>query len=300
MSSVTDLAYRAGWRMVRALPQRAAHRLFQLGADRATRRNGRGIQRLRSNLRRVIGDGPSEQELEALVRAGMRSYGRYWAEAFRLPSLSRQQIVDTFHLDGEDLLRDQAARGRGVVVALPHSANWDHAGAWASLSGLPLTTVVERLKPEDLYQRFLAYRESLGLEILPSHGGTRSPLDVLTERLRAGRVVVLIADRDLSARGVDVQFFGAPARMPVGPALLSLRTGAPLLTASLWYEPGITRAAVTGPIRIPDNEDRKVQIADMTQAMADQFAAGIAKHPQDWHMLQKLWLDTAAPVKGHA
>src|SRR5690606_6127599 len=121
--------------------------------------------------------------------------------------------------------------GRGVIVALPHSGNWDAAGAWVAAHGWPLTTVAERLKPEGLYQRFVAFRNRLGIEIIPTTGSERPPIDLLTERLRAGYVVPLLADRDLSARGVEVTFFGGRTRMPVGPALLALRTGAPLYVA---------------------------------------------------------------------
>lgn len=173
-----------------------------------------------------------EAELDELVRRGLRSYARYWMEAFRLPALSREQILATFRLDQEELLSSAVAAGRGVVIALPHAGNWDAAGAWVAANGWPITTVAERLKPEGVYERFLAFRQRLGMEILPTQGGERPAFDVLVDRLRAGAVVPLLADRDLSARGVEVDFFGARTRMPAGPALLALRTGAPLYVAS--------------------------------------------------------------------
>jgi lauroyl/myristoyl acyltransferase len=179
------------------------------------------------------------------------------------------------------------------VVALPHAGNWDAAGAWVAAAGWPITTVAERLKPEGVYERFLAFRRGLGMEILPTHGGERPAFDVLVERLRAGAVVPLLADRDLSARGVEVDFFGARTRMPAGPALLALRTGAPLYVASLWYEPDVACASLEGPLPVPDPGsgplDQRVRL--LTQRIADGLAAGIARHPEDWHMLQRMWLD---------
>jgi len=291
MTSPASLGYAAGWRIVRALPSPVARGLFRLGADLAVRREGPGTRRLATNLRRVVGPELPEAELRELVRAGLRSYARYWMEAFRLPSLSREAIVDTLDMDGEELLREAHAAGDGVIVALPHAGNWDHAGAWVCLTGMPLTTVAERLKPEDLYRRFVEYRESLGMEILPATGGARPPFDVLADRLGEGRLIVLLADRDLSARGVPVKFFGGRTRMPGGPALLALRTGAPLFVASLWYEDGRSKVKVVGPVPVPTEGNRAEQVAALTQTVADELASGIAAHPADWHMLQRLWLD---------
>jgi phosphatidylinositol dimannoside acyltransferase len=287
--TLTDLGYAAGWRLVRALPLPVARALFDAGADRAARRRGPGTQRLARNLARVA---PPGTDLDALVRAGLRSYARYWLQAFRLPSQSRAQILGSFRLVNEDVLAEAVAAGRGVVAALPHAGNWDAAGAWVAARGWGITTVAERLKPEALFDRFVAFRESLGMEILPLTGGQRPPLDVLAERLTKGHVVPLLADRDLSARGVEVRFFGGRTRMPAGPALLALRTGAPLFTVDMWLEGDVGHAELRGPIVVPGPEagplDHRTRM--VTQRVADALAAGIARHPQDWHMLQRVWL----------
>ncbi|MGC4789996.1 phosphatidylinositol mannoside acyltransferase [Micromonospora sp. DT178] len=291
--NLTELGYVAGWRVIRALPRSVAAAAFRAGADRAHRRGGGGTTRLRANLRRVVGPDLPEAELDELVRRGLRSYARYWMEAFRLPALSRAEILAGFRLDGEEKLAADVAAGRGAVVALPHAGNWDAAGAWVAATGWPITTVAERLRPEGVYQRFLAFRRSLGMEILPTHGGERNAFDVLVDRVRAGTVVPLLADRDLSARGVEVEFFGHRTRMPPGPALLALRTGAPLYVASMWYEPDAACASIEGPLPLPGLEEGPLdqRVRSLTQRIADGLAAGIARHPEDWHMLQRMWLD---------
>ncbi|MCN0153930.1 phosphatidylinositol mannoside acyltransferase [Salinispora arenicola] len=298
--NLTELAYLAGWRGVRALPRSVAGTLFRVGADRAHRRGGGSTTRLRANLRRVVGPDVSEADLDVLVRAGLRSYARYWMEAFRLPALSRAEILAGFRFDREDVLAADVAAGRGAIVALPHSGNWDMAGAWVAAMGWPIATVAERLKPEGIYQRFLAFRRDLGMEILPTHGGERPAFDVLVDRVKAGYVVPLLADRDLSARGVTVDFFGSRTRMPPGPALLALRTGAPLYVASLWYEPDAACATIEGPLALPGAEQGTldVRVRILAQRVADGLAAGITRHPQDWHMLQRMWLDQRATPTG--
>ncbi|GAA2481215.1 phosphatidylinositol mannoside acyltransferase [Streptomyces thermolineatus] len=283
-----DGLYGLGWSAVRRLPEAAAVRLGRTVADAAWRRRGAGVLRLEANLARVVPDAGPE-ELARLSRAGMRSYLRYWMESFRLPAWSPERIRDGVEVEDIDLLHAAAAEGRGVILVLPHMANWDLAGAWLSTAGgHPFTTVAERLKPESLYDRFVAYREGLGMEVLPHTGG--AAFGTLARRLRAGRVVCLVADRDLSASGVEVSFFGEAARMPAGPAMLAQQTGAALLPATLWYDGSpVMRGRVHPRIEVPADGTRAERTAVMTQAVADSFAKGIAEHPEDWHMLQRLW-----------
>jgi KDO2-lipid IV(A) lauroyltransferase len=299
---LTEIGFATGWRLVRALPRGVTWPVFAAGADLAARRPRGAVQRLAGNLRRVVGPDLPDDEFAALVRAGVRSYARYWLEAFRLPSLTAEQRLHGFELGGSEMLAEDVASGRGAIVALPHAGNWDAAGAWVAANGWPITTVAERLKPERLFERFLEFRRGLGMEIVPLTGGERSPFEVLVERLRAGAVVPLLADRDLSARGVEVKFFGGRTRMPVGPALLALRTGAPLYTTTMWFDDDIPRGRLAGPLPVPGrDEGRLVDRARLlTQWIADGLAAGIAEYPQDWHMLQRLWLDDRLPAPGSA
>jgi KDO2-lipid IV(A) lauroyltransferase len=286
-----ERGYAAGWRLVRALPEPVGRAAFRAAADAAHRRRGPGVRRLAANLRRVVGPEVPDEEFDALVRAGLRSYARYWLEAFRLPSLSHQQRLRRFRLDGGEMLGAAVSAGTGAVVAVPHAGNWDAAGAWAAANGWPLTTVAERLRPEGLYERFVAFREGLGIRIIPSNGGERPPLELLEEALGKAHLVPLLADRDLSARGIEVQFFGGRARMPAGPAILALRTGAPLFVVSMWYERDAACGTLHGPLPLPTDGPLDQRVRALTQQVADRLAKGIAAHPTDWHMLQKLWLD---------
>ncbi|MDQ6873563.1 MAG: phosphatidylinositol mannoside acyltransferase [Actinomycetota bacterium] len=288
---LTAWGYLAGWTVLCRLPEPVARGLFRLAADVAWWRNGAGSRRLAANLRRVVGPDLPAAELRRLVRAGLRSYARYWLETFRLPVTSAERIVTGARTVNQEGLERAYAAGRGVIVALPHTGNWDHAGAWAVLLGMPFTTVAERLDPAVLFDRFVAYRESLGMEVLPLTGGARPAFQVLAERLRAGRLVCLLGDRDLSRRGIEVNFFGGRTRMPAGPALLAVRTGAPLLPTSLWYQGRDWGIRIHDPIDVPSGGSVTERVAAMTQRLADAFAEGIAAHPQDWHMLQRVWLD---------
>ncbi|MGD3108577.1 MULTISPECIES: phosphatidylinositol mannoside acyltransferase [unclassified Streptomyces] len=291
---LTDGLYGLGWSTVKKLPEGVAVRLGQQIADAVWKRRGKGVLRLEANLARVVPDA-SPQRLAALSRAGMRSYMRYWMESFRLPAWSKERIKAGFTPQDVHYLEDGLKSGRGVILALPHMGNYDLAGVWVTTKlGVPFTTVAERLKPESLYDRFVAYREGLGMEVLPHTGG--AAFGTLARRLRAGGLVCLVADRDLSSSGMPVKFFGEPTKMPVGPAMLAVQTGAMLLPVTLWYDDTpVMRGRVHPEIEVPENGTRTEKAAQMTQQLADAFASGIADHPEDWHMLQRLWLADLEP-----
>ncbi|MEO6711797.1 MAG: phosphatidylinositol mannoside acyltransferase [Mycobacteriales bacterium] len=296
---LTYFVYAAGWALVKAMPERLAMALGRGAATVAVRRRGRGVRQLEKNLRRVIGADAAATELDRLLRAAMRSYMRYWIEVFRLPVMSRGDLVSRTVCVDEHLLRDAVASGRGCVLALPHLGNWDAAGAWATGTGMPFTTVAERLRPERLYDRFVAFRESLGMEVLALTGDKQSPLATMTERLKGGGTVFLVADRDLAGNGIEVDFFGEPTTFPGGPAALALRTGAVCVAATLWFRDGgwgIKIHAIEPPATRPPGGPIKA----MTQQIAQAFEEGIAAHPQDWHMLQPLWLADRPAIQNRA
>jgi phosphatidylinositol dimannoside acyltransferase len=281
---MTDWGYATGWMMVRAMPEFAARNVFDAGALYASR-NG-GPAQLRKNLARVIGVAPKDVP-GSLMRASLASYARYWREAFRLPTMDLhavgQELAKT--VVGDEHLGAALAQGRGAVMALPHSGNWDMAGVWLAQTRGTFTTVAERLKPESLYRRFIGYRESLGFEVIPLSGGEQPPFQLLSERLRDNNAVCLMAERDLSRNGVQVNFFGEPTRMPAGSAKLAITTGAALLPVHCWYAGDATRIEIYPPLDCTSGD-----VGVITQALADIFARNIAEYPADWHMLQPQWL----------
>lgn len=284
--NIAAYAYFAGWRIVRWLPERTAYHLANAAADFLTKRNGKDVVRLRSNLRRVKPDITS-LDLDLLVFAGMRSYMRYWCDTFRFPDWSPERVRGTVTVTNEHLLLDAISAKTGVIVSLPHAGNWDHAGAYFCAKGIPLVTVAERLKPEKLFLKFLQYRQAMGMEVLPLDGRV---LGTLAQRLRQGALVALVADRDLSRTGINVEFFGGPSRMPAGPALLALKTNAPLITAFVSYtDSGIHIDFKL--IILPSAGSEVQKVSEIVQMTAKHFEEGISEHPEDWHMLQRIWTD---------
>jgi KDO2-lipid IV(A) lauroyltransferase len=235
-------------------------------------------------------------ELDELVRQGMRSYLRYYCEAFRLPDRTMDELRDAVRVEGDAPVRAELAAGRPVLCFLGHLGNWDLAGAWGTRELGPVVTVAERLKPEEVYAEFLAFRESLGMTILPLTGAG----DVFAQlRGHLARPVVmpLLADRDLTDRGIEVELCGHRSKMAAGPSALALASGAALFPVSIRYErldePSWKhRTVITFHERVPapgEGTTRQKAVA-MTQACADALGAAIQAYTEDWHMLQRVFL----------
>jgi len=291
MSGLKDLLsaqlYLLGWKIVQALPEKIAYRLFEKLGRILYSRNGKSVQRLRLNLG-VVSPAATAVELEKTVINGISSYFRYWCDTFRFPGWNAEKIINTVKVTNEHLLKDPVAARTGVIVALPHSGNWDHAGAYFCAQGIPLVTVAERLKPEILFQKFLRYREAMGMEVLALDSNT---LPTLSKRLNEGKLIALVADRDFSKNGVEVDFFSKKAKMPIGPAVLSLRTGAPLITAQVSYNQNGIQIDFLGPLTPRIQGSLEDRAKDLVQQCAENFQMGISKKPEDWHMLQRIWIE---------
>ena len=300
---LTGVAYQLGWKVICRFPESWARWVFTAVADVAWRRQGPKVQVLEANLRRVLVYRDREpvvdgKELRALSRAALRSYARYWLEVFRLPVIGVERIVSGMHFrgPGEEALFAHLNSGRGVVIALPHMGNFEQAGAWVIARGAgTFTTVAERLKPESVYESFVRFRQTLGFEVLPLTGGG-SPFGTLAQRLRAGGLVCLVSDRDLKESGVEVEMFGEKARISAV-AALAVHTGAALMPTATWFDGEDWGARIYDEVPVPSSGTRAEKIAAMSQQLADRFAEAIAEHPEDWHMLQKVFVADLDPAR---
>lgn len=257
-------------------------------------REGPSVQQLQRNQLRVRPE-LSRTELRHLSRQGLRSYLRYWCDAFRLPSWPLERISGTFDLRGKEVMDEAVRTGTGAIMVPGHMANWDQAGAWAALRYGAVVTVAERLKPEGLFQQFLDYRRSLGMEVLGL--GESDVLRTLARRLKEGRVVALLGDRDISRNGIEVDLLGQPACLPAGPALLAVMTGAPLHPVGMWFEGESMVGQVLPRVEVPSGLPRDEQVRRMTQEIANGLGSAIAEHPVNWHMLQPVWTADLDPAR---
>lgn len=287
MALLNYILYSSLWRAVRIIPEQLAYAIFNSLAILAYKRNGKRVIRLRSNYQAVKPKLPSS-EIESLVIDGLKSAMRYWCDTFRISDWSREKVVTSVKTHGEEYLLRPIEQGLGLIVALPHAGNWDHAGAYFCTNGIRVNTVAEHLKPERLFRKFLEHREAMGMQVLDLNAGVFAELENL---LNQGELVALVADRDLSRSGVNVNFFGKTARMPAGPALLAYKTKADLITAYVSYTDSGIHIKFTQPISVNYEAEQRGEIERVTQLLANQFEMDISENVTSWHMQQRIFID---------
>ena len=276
--------YRVGWRVGSLVPRGLVDALIVRAARRTLRRDGWHVRNLRRNLG-VVSGAPAGDDL---VTAALASHFRNVYEQLALPGAA-DRLVAGVSTTGEAELRAAQAT-RGAVVALPHSGNWDLAGAWACRTGFPVTTVAERLGEAE-FAAFTEFRTRLGMEVL-AHGD-RDAVKSLIEAVGRRRVICLLADRDLTKDGVPVRFAGWPVTMPIGPALVAQQTGAALFPTVSQFTADAMVLRIGPEVKVGPGPDGLIAA---TQGVADIFAERIAERPQDWHLLQPFFTEPAGAV----
>jgi phosphatidylinositol dimannoside acyltransferase len=281
--------YRSAAWLARTLPEKVGRRVFRRAGLLAFELAPGTRAVVARNQAQVLGRGPTDPLVRRATRDAFASYARYWFDAFRFAVMTPESVAARFEPVDDHHLWHALEGGRGAIVALPHIGNWDAAGPWLRAEHRLAVAVAERLRPARLYELFVASRTSFGLEVLAL--GDAGIGHTLASKLEAGYIVALVADRDLTGRGVEVTMFGRTRRMPAGPALLSLTTGAPLLVTPVFQTERGWRCVMTRPLEIERTGDRRVDVRALTQRMADEFERAIASAPTDWHMFQSAWED---------
>lgn len=225
--------------------------------------------------------------MRVATQTAFDSYARYYVESFRLPTMSKQAVERGFTKEGyREHILPALERGNGVILALPHLGGWEWAGRWMTDQGHKMTVVVEPLEPPELFQWFADLRKDLGMNVVPL--GPKAGSTVL-KALRDNEVVCLLCDRDLDRTGVEVEFFGERTTLPAGPATLALRTGAPLMAATCFFEGGGHRGVVRPPIDTSRQGKLREDVARVTQVLAHELEELIRLAPEQWHLLQPNW-----------
>jgi phosphatidylinositol dimannoside acyltransferase len=286
--AITFHAYRMAWWAGRRMPEHSGRLLFRwVGLlAHAMLPNARAI--VAANQAQVLGRSPDDPLVRASTRAAFTSYARYWYDAFHVTEFTDREIEQRYHIVGEEHFIRAIEAGQGLIVALPHVGNWDVAGRWLQVSGYQMTTVVEHLRPRRLFELFRDQRQALGMDVVALKGGG-STAGRLTSALKKNRLLALVADRDLTGNGLDVEMFGRPRKVPLGPAMLSISTGAPVVIVGI-YEDGDDWIQVIGPTLVAERtDDRRADVEELTRRIALEFERVISAAPSNWHMFQPGW-----------
>jgi len=280
------LVYRLFVGVVGAFPE-PAMRMLGRALGRLAWHIAPGRRRLvQRHLRRILGE---EADVKERSKEAFASYGRYWAEVFWLRPRRIPGLVAESTVENRTGMWAAFEQGNGVLLILPHMGNWEVAGAVAKDLGMPAMSAAENLPNPLITQWFLDVREMAGIDIVLTGRGARAT-GALMKRLKQGGTVALLADRDVTGRGIPVTFFGEVTTMPAGPIALAVNTGAPVLVVGSYFEDGPGhRYVVSDPLPLPENGTKEERVTAGVQLLAAALEERIRRKPEDWHLFVPNW-----------
>lgn len=279
------------------LPEPWIRWIGEFGGEMAARRKTWKYPLLSSHMRRVLGPDATPAQIDAAVRGMYRSYGRYWTETFWFQPRRSRQIIDGVDRINFEPVYESIRSGKGRIFALPHLGNWEVAGVIAEEIGTPVVAVAEHLPNQRITDWFIDIRNEFGIEIILTSDPNRTRK--LIKILRNGGAVALVADRDVTGKGIPVEFFGSETSLPVGPVALADLTGADLIPVGVYFKKGAGhRIEIHDPVRLPDGPSREDRVAQGTQEFAQVLEDIIRRAPSQWHLFQPNWASDAQFVPG--
>ena len=272
-------ATRLAWAVGGRIPRRLGDALARCFAPVVSLVPIPNLKRWAESVEQATGTAPTRRQRRLLVENWIRN--TLWS--LSLAHWSDREVLRTVAIDEADVekLRTSLA-GPGLVLALPHMGSWDFAGAWCARIGVKVVSVAERL-PDDLFELFREARAGMGMDIY----AVDEPdlMRRLANDVKAGRMVCLLSDRDLSSRGVRIDWPGTPLVLPVpaGPALLARRTGADLRVATTRFDGDRLRLNVSDVID-------GASPAELMTGVVGHFADAVRASPENWLMLRRAFL----------
>ncbi len=280
------LGFKIAWATFGYLPDSLLQLIARFASKRTFKKQGAGVRRLVFNIARVLNLDINDSKVIEVSKSALNSYMRYWVSMFALPKRSNAYLESAVVMRNEDELANALKAGTGVILAVTHSGNWDLAGAYVADKFGGITTVAERLRPVELFDEFTRHRLKRKIEIIAHRGGKVPPSVALANALQSGKLTGLVTDRDMSHHGIEVNFFGHIAKMPLGAAKLAIENNALIIPAAVFEENGKTIIDFSPSLDLSTQNPEIV-----TQNLAHIFEDIISKHPENWHMLQKIWVD---------
>lgn len=287
MSSRILTAFQAASAVVGRVPTPLLSPLAKLGGTAAALPDARRRLLVERNLKRAD-PTLSGLALRRAVNATFESYAAYWLEAFRLPTVSPAELDAGMTYEGYEHIEQSLHRGQGTMLILPHLGGWEWTGFWFTrVVGVPITAVVERLEPPELFEWFAEFRTSLGMHIIPT--GPDAGREVIAG-LKRNDLICLLSDRDIDGTGVEVEFFGERTTLPAGPATLALRTGADVVPGAMYQRPGGGHHGYVRPPLVVERQGKlREDVVRITQAIAYELEILIRRDPTQWHLMSPNW-----------
>ncbi len=247
-------------------------------------------ERTRDRMRQALGGDRPDREWDRLGRLAFRNLVFTAVEGMRLPSIRTEWVARHFDVGALQEVRDELAKGRGLIVAVPHMGNWELAGIALQSQGIPLATLVRKQKNPLMNDWINRLRMSTGVEAIETH--RRHEVATMPERLaREGRALALLPDVRSRKGGVPVRFLGVEIEVPGGAAHYARAGGTAILTAEVvrtgWMRHGWRKTGWIEPDpSLPEDVDRR----RIMQYILDRFSESVRAHPENYFWFNKRWV----------
>jgi phosphatidylinositol dimannoside acyltransferase len=288
------ISYRLAAILCRLFPEKLAYWFGLRIADVFYARNQVGREGIISNLKRIYaarGVIPAEASLAGLSRKTFQYFGKYLIDFFRYARLTPEEVRQRVCLERLDYLERCVALKRGVLVLTAHFGNWELGAAAVTALGYKVNALVLPARLEKLNRMFQKQREKRGVKLIPVD---RSAVLGMIRCLKNGEIVAVLGDRDFTGKDDRVEFFGEPARVPRGPAWLSMKSGAPILPAFLMRQVDDTFLLRFHPPIFPEQEGSVEAIRSRTCRVLEKE---IGEQPYQWFIFDDFWANNAPAAK---
>ncbi len=268
-----------------SLPLKVGYRLAIILADMRYLFFIRDRRTIKKNLKVVLGE-VDKRKLNHEARWVLRNFGKYLVDFFRFSKLDKNFINKFITIEGKNYLDQALSEGKGAILLSAHLGNWELGGVVIALLGYPLNAVVLSHTNKKIDNLFVRQRSIKGVNVVPLGISIRSCFRALSKN----ELVVLVGDRNFSGQGLKMDFFGKKAVVPKGPAVFSIKSGAPIIPTFMIREKNDKFKLIFEPaLSCKPMGNLDLDTKTITREALKALEKYIGRYPSQWFMAADLW-----------
>lgn len=278
--------YRMGFSLAKILPLRTGYAIAEIIARAYFIFAKKDREALKENLRVILGEEASEMVLDEHVMEVFRNFAKYLVDFFRFPKFTEKYISRNIDIEGREHLDGCLSEGKGMIALSLHLGNWELGGAVVAGLEYPISAIVLEHKSKKIDDFFVRQRAINGMRSIP----IGMQIKECFRALGRNEVIAIAGDKDYTSNGILVDFFGKKAVMPKGPAVIALRTGAPIVFCALIRKKNDTfKLCIEPPIKYEALGDPEKDLRTLMGKYLDIFEKHIRENPDQWYAFRKIW-----------
>jgi lauroyl/myristoyl acyltransferase len=284
---VVYLLFRLAGFVAPRIPRRLGYAFAGVASALMYRMSAGSRRMMQCNVRRALGAEANSAEVERITKRIFHNLVKNYFDLFWMPAQSDEKMAKLITVYNYDNCRAAIARGKGMIAVSAHLGNQEVMIHARAITEFNLTLVVEHLKNERVFNYLVSLRSGKsGLHMVPQDGALRE----LFRALRRNEIIGLVFDRNVSGAGRIAPFFGQPARLPDGYAVLSLKLGAAIVPAFIVREPDDSYSVhVEKPIVIEGKADNDADVLRVMASVGEVVERFVSAHIEQWVYFHYVW-----------